>query len=59
MPESLSHTLSSLSSVPRYAAVALGTVLTYAVFTVSVTSWRTRFRREMNQMDNDASSKPG
>ncbi len=29
--------------------VALGAVATYAVFTLSVTSWRTQFRLNMNK----------
>ena len=40
-----------------YAAVALGTVGTYAVFTTQVTAYRTGLRRQMNRSDNAANSK--
>jgi ABC-type transport system involved in Fe-S cluster assembly fused permease/ATPase subunit len=40
-----------------YAAVALGTVGTYAIFTTQVTAYRTSLRRRMNQSDNAANSK--
>jgi len=40
-----------------YAAVAAGTVATYTVFTFATTSWRTRYRRDMNAADADASAK--
>jgi len=42
---------------PAYAAVALGTASTYAIFTLGVTQWRTQFRKNMNQADNDAGNK--
>jgi ABC transporter ATM len=32
-------------------------MITYAAFTLSVTSWRTRFRKEMNEADNRAATK--
>lgn len=38
-----------------YSAVALGTLAGYAGFTFAVTSWRTRFRKGMNQAENEAS----
>ncbi|XP_054647345.1 iron-sulfur clusters transporter ABCB7, mitochondrial isoform X2 [Dunckerocampus dactyliophorus] len=37
-----------------FTAVALGTLSTYALFTILVTQWRTRFRIEMNKADNEA-----
>lgn len=41
---------------PWYAALAAGTMASYAVFTFAVTSWRTRFRKTMNAAENDASN---
>lgn len=41
---------------PVYVAVAVGTVLGYAAFTLKITMWRTRFRRQMNTAENEASS---
>uniref|UniRef100_A0A3B4AYU9 Iron-sulfur clusters transporter ABCB7, mitochondrial n=1 Tax=Periophthalmus magnuspinnatus TaxID=409849 RepID=A0A3B4AYU9_9GOBI len=38
----------------QFAAVALGTLSAYTMFTILVTQWRTRFRIEMNKADNDA-----
>ncbi|KAM7000641.1 iron-sulfur clusters transporter ABCB7, mitochondrial [Tautogolabrus adspersus] len=38
----------------QFAAVALGTLSTYTLFTVLLTQWRTRFRIEMNKADNEA-----
>ncbi|MBL8672162.1 MAG: metal ABC transporter permease, partial [Alphaproteobacteria bacterium] len=40
-----------------YAAIVLVTVALYGVWSVFVSEWRTRFRREMNEMDTAASSK--
>ena len=40
-----------------FAAVTLGTILIYIVFTVAVTEWRTKFRREMNERDSEANTK--
>ncbi|KAM4662920.1 iron-sulfur clusters transporter ABCB7, mitochondrial [Discoglossus pictus] len=38
----------------NFAAVTLGTLGTYAAFTIGITQWRTKFRIEMNKADNDA-----
>ncbi|KAM4555397.1 iron-sulfur clusters transporter ABCB7, mitochondrial [Odontesthes bonariensis] len=38
----------------EFAAVALGTLSAYTLFTILVTQWRTRFRIEMNKADNEA-----
>uniref|UniRef100_A0A8D3C5T7 Iron-sulfur clusters transporter ABCB7, mitochondrial n=1 Tax=Scophthalmus maximus TaxID=52904 RepID=A0A8D3C5T7_SCOMX len=38
----------------QFAAVALGTLTSYTLFTILVTQWRTRFRIEMNKADNEA-----
>ena len=40
-----------------YAAITLGVVGGYVVFTVLVTEWRIKFRREMNRQDTDANTK--
>ncbi|CAG5120057.1 unnamed protein product, partial [Candidula unifasciata] len=41
----------------KFAAVTLGCVASYAVFTFAVTQWRTKFRMLMNKADNEAGSK--
>uniref|UniRef100_A0A667XVE3 Iron-sulfur clusters transporter ABCB7, mitochondrial n=1 Tax=Myripristis murdjan TaxID=586833 RepID=A0A667XVE3_9TELE len=38
----------------QFAAVTLGTLSAYTMFTILVTQWRTRFRIEMNKADNEA-----
>ncbi|XP_029297989.1 iron-sulfur clusters transporter ABCB7, mitochondrial [Cottoperca gobio] len=38
----------------QFAAVSLGTLSAYTLFTILITQWRTRFRIEMNKADNDA-----
>ncbi|MGG5811931.1 ABCB family ABC transporter ATP-binding protein/permease [Falsiroseomonas sp. CW058] len=40
-----------------FAAVTLGTIGAYIAFTLVFTDWRLRFRREMNQTDQDANTK--
>jgi ATP-binding cassette subfamily B (MDR/TAP) protein 7 len=40
-----------------HSAVILGTIGTYTVFTMGVTTWRTQFRRDMNRLENEASGK--
>ncbi len=40
-----------------FAAATLVTILLYIAFTISVTQWRVRFRREMNERDGDANTK--
>jgi len=42
---------------PQFSMVALGAVGAYAVFTLSVTSWRTQFRLNMNRAENEAGNK--
>ncbi len=41
----------------RFALVTLATIAIYVVFTVSVTEWRTKTRREMNELDSQANSR--
>jgi ATP-binding cassette subfamily B protein len=40
-----------------FAAVTLGTIVAYVAFTLLFTNWRLRFRRRMNEMDQDANTK--
>ncbi|CAK9832303.1 Iron-sulfur clusters transporter ABCB7, mitochondrial [Anthophora retusa] len=42
---------------PEYAGIALSCVGIYAIFTLAVTQWRTKFRIFMNQAENEASNK--
>ncbi|SDG45680.1 ABCB family ABC transporter ATP-binding protein/permease [Roseospirillum parvum] len=41
----------------RFAAATLATIGGYVVFTMSVTEWRLKFRRSMNQSDAEANGK--
>ena len=41
----------------RFAAITLVTVLGYVWLTFSITEWRIRLRRQMNDADNDANTK--
>ncbi|MFO1073737.1 MAG: ABC transporter ATP-binding protein/permease [Geminicoccaceae bacterium] len=36
-----------------FALITFATVAAYALFTILTTNWRTRFRREMNERDNE------
>ncbi len=40
-----------------YVWITLAALAAYIVFTVTVTEWRTRFRREMNELDSKAHSR--
>lgn len=40
---------------PSYALVTGGMMATYALFTSKITHWRTKFRRDMNAADSEAS----
>jgi ATP-binding cassette, subfamily B, heavy metal transporter len=42
---------------PRFALVTFGTIAAYITYTLTVTEWRTRFRRTMNETDSEASTK--
>lgn len=39
-----------------YAAMALGTMAAYSLFTIRTTTWRSKFRRQQNQADNQAAN---
>ena len=41
----------------RFVAITLATILGYVGLTFSITEWRIRLRRRMNEADNDASTK--
>jgi len=40
-----------------FAAVTLATIILYIGFTFSITDWRVRFRREMNERNSEANTK--
>ena len=40
-----------------HAGVVLATIATYTGFTTGITQWRTQFRRDMNRLENQASSR--
>ncbi len=40
-----------------FAAILVCTLAAYIVYTVSVTEWRTKYRRSMNEMDSKANTK--
>ncbi|KAI3634322.1 hypothetical protein MIR68_007926 [Amoeboaphelidium protococcarum] len=42
---------------PSFAALTVATMAAYTGFTFGITSWRTKFRRDMNKADNAAASK--
>ncbi len=39
------------------AAIVFGTIVAYIAFTLGVTEWRTKYRRQMNQQDSEANTK--
>jgi ATP-binding cassette, subfamily B, heavy metal transporter len=40
-----------------FTLITLGALISYIVFTITVTEWRTNFRRTMNELDSKASTK--
>lgn len=42
---------------PAHAGVVLATIGAYTGFTIGITKWRTRFRRDMNRLDSQASGR--
>ncbi len=40
-----------------YSAITFGAVALYIAFTVSITEWRLKYRREMNRTDNEANTR--
>ena len=47
----------TVSCGPSFAAITVATLTSYIVFTLAITQWRTKFRKQMNAMDNLAGSK--
>lgn len=41
----------------QYAGVTIFTLTSYCVFTVWITQWRTKIRKEMNELENQATTK--
>eukprot|EP01029_Cantina_marsupialis_P001876 TRINITY_DN116_c1_g1_i2.p1 TRINITY_DN116_c1_g1~~TRINITY_DN116_c1_g1_i2.p1 ORF type:complete len:661 (-),score=222.65 TRINITY_DN116_c1_g1_i2:155-2137(-) len=50
-------TMLGMQCGPQFAGVTLGTVTAYTAYTIAMTQWRTKFRRQMNSLENEASSK--
>ncbi|VDK75299.1 unnamed protein product [Litomosoides sigmodontis] len=42
---------------PSFTFTTLGCLSTYTIATLGITKWRTKFRHQMNQADNDASNR--
>jgi ATP-binding cassette subfamily B protein len=42
---------------PSFALIAIGTLTVYIAFSVTVTEWRTKFRRQMNEEDSRANTR--
>src|SRR5689334_23535757 len=40
-----------------FIAITAGALLTYIAFTISITEWRTHFRRQMNELDSKANTR--
>jgi len=40
-----------------FVAITAGALLTYIAFTISITEWRTHFRRQMNELDSKANTR--
>uniref|UniRef100_A0ABD2VYU5 Iron-sulfur clusters transporter ABCB7, mitochondrial n=1 Tax=Trichogramma kaykai TaxID=54128 RepID=A0ABD2VYU5_9HYME len=53
----LVSTILGMKCGAEYAGVALGCVGTYALFTLAITQWRTKFRVYMNKAENEAGNK--
>jgi ABC-type transport system involved in Fe-S cluster assembly fused permease/ATPase subunit len=37
--------------------MAAGTLVAYTAFTIGITQWRTKFRKQMNTTENEAATK--
>ena len=42
---------------PEFAVLTGGTIATYTAFTIACTTWRTKFRKQMNQLENEGNNK--
>jgi ABC-type transport system involved in Fe-S cluster assembly fused permease/ATPase subunit len=47
----------AVTFAPAFGALALGSVATYALFSVVITEWRTKYVREANQLDSRANTR--
>lgn len=43
----------------KYSAVCCSTIVGYSAFTLGITQWRTKFRKQMIALENEASAKVG
>jgi ATP-binding cassette subfamily B protein len=50
-------TLLAVKFDPWFAGITLAALVVYIAFTVTVTEWRTQFRRQMNELDSHAHSR--
>ncbi|KAL9595448.1 MAG: hypothetical protein Q9219_006439 [cf. Caloplaca sp. 3 TL-2023] len=41
---------------PKFAAITAATMIAYTAFTITTTSWRTKFRKQANAADNDGAT---
>lgn len=41
---------------PKFAAITAATMVTYTAFTITTTSWRTKFRKQANAADNQGAT---
>jgi ATP-binding cassette subfamily B protein len=61
LPTLIEILLVSAILVARYdfwfVGITLGALILYIVFTVSITEWRTNFRRQMNELDSKANTR--
>jgi ATP-binding cassette, subfamily B (MDR/TAP), member 7 len=53
---SMSSPVQAYKFGPMYAGVTLGTLIAYTWFTVAITQWRTKFRKDMITLENQASN---
>lgn len=43
----------------KYSAVCCSTIFAYSAYTIGITQWRTKFRKQMIALENEASAKVG
>ncbi len=43
----------------KYSAVCCSTIFAYSAYTIGITQWRTKFRKQMIARENEASAKVG
>jgi len=47
----------SVKCGPEFAMLTGGTIATYTAFTIACTQWRTKFRRQMNALENEGNTR--